>query len=185
MVLRVYERLQREIPRKDPRLRIEHCAVINDDLVRRIKALGVIPNPFSAYVYYHGEKMKDYGHERLEHMFALRTFLDNGIPATEASDYLPGPFEPMMALQSEVTRTDRSGNVWGGSQRITVAEAIRVGTVNGAYASLDENRKGSIQIGKLADLVVLGQDPHKVDPSTLVNIPIQRTMVGGRWRFEA
>jgi predicted amidohydrolase YtcJ len=185
MVLRVYERLQKEIPRKDPRLRIEHCSLINDDLVRRIKALGVIPNPFSTYVYYHGEKMKDYGPERLEHMFALRTFLDNGIPATEASDYLPGPFEPMMALQSEVTRTDRSGNVWGSSQRISVDEAIRVGTVNGAHASFDENLKGSIQAGKLADLVVLGQDPHTIDPSTLVNIPIHRTMVGGQWRFEA
>jgi predicted amidohydrolase YtcJ len=128
----------------------------NDDLVRRIKALGVIPNPFSTYVYYHGEKMKDYGPERLEHMFALRTFLDNGIPATEASDYPPGPFEPMMALQSEVTRTDRNGNVWGPSQRITVDEATRVGSVHGAYASFEENLKGSIETGKLADLVVSG-----------------------------
>jgi predicted amidohydrolase YtcJ len=185
MVLRVYERLQREMPRKDPRFRIEHCSLINDDLVRRIKALGVIPNPFCTYVYYHGEKMKDYGPERLEHMFALRTFLDNGIPATEASDYLPGPFEPMMALQSEVTRTDRNGNLWGGSQRISVDEAIRVGTLNGAHASFEENLKGSIQPGQLADLVVLGQDPYKVDPFMLVNIPVQKTMVGGQWKFEA
>jgi len=59
----------------------------------------------------------------------------------------------MMALQSEVTRTDSKGNVWGPKQRITIEEAIRVGTINGAYASYEENNKGSIEVGKLADLV--------------------------------
>jgi hypothetical protein len=183
--LRVYERLQKETPRRDPRFRLEHCTVINDSLVARIKALGVIPTPFSTYVYYHGEKMKEYGAERLNHMFALRSFLDAGIRPTQASDYPPGPFEPMMALQSEVTRTDTKGNVWGPKQRISVEEAIRVGTLHGAYASYEENQKGSIEPGKLADLVVLGRDPFAEDPSNLVNIPIQRTMVGGRWTFEA
>lgn len=185
IVLRVYERLQREHPRKNPRYRIEHCTVVNDSLVARIKALGAIPTPFSTYVYFHGEKMREYGAERLQHMFALRSFLDAGIRATQASDYPPGPFEPMMALQSEVTRTDMHGNVWGPAQRITVEEAIRVGTMNGAYASFEERRKGSIEAGKLADLVVLGRDPLKEDPSTLVTIPVERTMTGGRWVFES
>ena len=66
--LRVYERLQKESPRHDPRFRLEHCTVVNDDLVARIKKLGAIPTPFSTYVYYHGEKMKYYGAERLNHM---------------------------------------------------------------------------------------------------------------------
>jgi predicted amidohydrolase YtcJ len=185
MVLRVYERLQKESPRPDPRFRIEHCTIINDDLVRRIKAQSVIPTPFSSYVYYHGEKMKAYGAERLNHMFALRSFLDAGIPCTMSSDYPPGPFEPMMFLQSAVTRTDIKGNVWGPKQRITIREALRVATVNGAYASYDEKRKGSIEVGKLADFAVLGRDPLTADPFSLVNIPIQRTMVGGVWMFES
>ena len=183
--LRVYERLQKENPRHDPRFRLEHCTIINDDLVARIKALGAIPTPFSTYVYYHGEKMRFYGQERLNHMFALRSFLDAGIRATQASDYPPGEFIPMMALQSEVTRTDMKGNVWGPKQKITVEEAIRVGTINGAYASFEENLKGSLEAGKVADLVVLGRDPLKEDPSTLVTIPVERTMAGGRWTFEA
>jgi hypothetical protein len=183
--LRVYERLQKEMPRRDPRFRLEHCTVINDSLVERIHALGAIPTPFSTYVYYHGEKMKEYGAERLDHMFALRSFIDAGIRPTQASDYPPGPFEPMMALQSEVTRTDWKGNVWGPKQKITVEEAIRVGTIHGAYASYEEKLKGSIEPGKLADLVVLQRDPFKVDPSELINIPIQRTMVGGKWVFES
>jgi predicted amidohydrolase YtcJ len=183
--LRVYERLQKESPRTDPRFRLEHCTVVNDDLIARIKALGAIPTPFSTYVYYHGEKMRYYGAERLNHMFALRSFLDAGIRPTQASDYPPGEFIPMMALQSEVTRTDRKGNVWGPKQEITVEEAIRVGTINGAYASYEENLKGSIEAGKLADLVVLGRDPLKENPSTLVTIPVERTMAGGRWTFES
>ena len=182
--LKVYERLQRELPRHDPRFRLEHCTVVNDALIQRIKALGAIPLPFSTYAYYHGEKMKEYGAERVDHMFALRSFIDAGIRPTQASDYPPGPFEPMMALRSEVTRTDSKGNVWGPKQKITVEEAIRVGTLNGAYASYEENLKGSIEPGKLADLVVLGRDPFKVDPLELINIPIQRTMVGGKWVFE-
>lgn len=185
ITLRVFERLHREMPRRDPRFRIEHCTVINDSLIQRMKALKVIPNPFSTYVYFHGEKMREYGEERLNSMFAVRTFLDAGLMVTQTSDYPPGPFEPMMALQSSVTRTDMNGKLWGPDQRITVEEAIRVGTLHGAYASYDEDIKGSIEPGKLADLVVLGQDPTKVDPLSIIDIPIERTMVGGRWVYES
>ena len=185
MMLRIYERLQREMPRRDARYRLEHCTVVNPSLVARIRALGAIPTPFSTYVYYHGEKMREYGAERLNRMFAVRSFLDAGIRVTQASDYPPGPFEPMMALQSSVTRTDSHGNVWGPRQKVTVEEALRVGTQNGAYASFEETHKGSITPGKLADLVVLGRDPTRVDPMSILTIPVERTMVGGRWVFEA
>jgi predicted amidohydrolase YtcJ len=185
LVLGLYERLQREIPRSDPRFRLEHCTVVTPALVRRIKAIGAIPTPFSTYVYWHGEKMREYGADRLERMFALRSFLDAGVPATFASDYPPGPFEPMMGLQSMVTRTDMKGTVWGGNQRITVDEAIRVSTLHGAYASFEEKTKGSIEPGKLADLVVLGRDPYQEPPESLISIPIERTMVGGRWVYQS
>ena len=185
MTLTLYERLQKEFPRTDPRHRIEHCTLVNPSLIGRIKALGAIPTPFSTYVYYHGEKMSEYGAERLDWMFPVRSFLDAGIKVTQASDYPPGPFEPMMALQSSVTRIDMNGNLWGARQRVSVEEALLVGTLHGAYASFEENLKGSIEPGKLADLVVLEQDPTQVDPLSIVDIPIQRTMVGGRWVYEA
>jgi predicted amidohydrolase YtcJ len=184
-VLNVYERINREMPRNDPRFRIEHCTVINDSIIRRMQALNAIPTPFSTYVYYHGEKMQYYGEERLQHMFALRTFLDARLHPTQASDYPPGEFPPMMALQSEVTRTDMKGHVWGANQRVSIEEAIRIGTINGAYASYEENLKGSIEAGKLADLVVLGRDPFKENPATLVTIPVERTMTGGKWVYES
>jgi hypothetical protein len=185
MVLKTYEKTLRAAPRPDPRFRIEHCTVVNPDLLRRIKAQGVIPTPFCSYVYWHCEKWPEYGDDRLEWMFAMRSFLDHGIPATGSSDYIPGPFEPLMGIQSCVTRRGRDGKVWGPSQRITVEEAIRCYTRHGAYASFDESRKGSIEAGKLADLVVLGRDPSKVDPGTIMTIPAEGTMVGGRWAWRA
>lgn len=185
MVCDLYERLQRELPRRDARYRIEHCTVVNDSLVARMKALGAIPTPFASYVYFHGEKMPEYGEQRLNHMFALRSFIDAGIRPTMGSDYPPGPFEPMMALQSMVTRTDIDGHLWGPRQKITVEEALRVCTLYGAYASFEEHLKGSLAPGKLADLVVLGRNPLAEDPFALVTIPVERTMVGGRWVYEA
>ncbi len=183
--LKLFERLYKENPKTDPRFRIEHCTLINDNLIQRMKTLGVIPTPFSTYVYYHGEKMKQYGEARLQHMFALRSFINAGIRPTQASDYPPGPFEPMMALQSSVTRTDMKGNTWGANQKVTLAEAIKIGTINGAFASYEENIKGSLEEGKLADIVVLGRDPFKEDPLTLITIPIERTMAGGKWVYES
>ena len=185
ITLGVYEQLQKENPRRDPRFRLEHCTVVNPDLVRRIQALGAIPTPFSTYVYFHGEKMKYYGEERLNSMFALRSFLDAGIKVTQTSDYPPGPYEPMMALQSSVTRTDYTGKLWGPDQRITIEEALKIGTMHGAHASYDEGNRGSIQEGKLADLVVLSADPTSIDPFSLMDIAIERTMVGGRWVYES
>ena len=91
----------------------------------------------------------------------------------------------MMALQSSVTRTDYNGKLWGPSQKISVEEAIRIGTLHGAYASFEEHRKGSIEPGKLADLVVLEKDPTKVDPMSIIDIKVERTMVGGEWVYES
>jgi len=185
MVLNAYERVQELWPRPDCRHRIEHCSLVNPDLLRRIKAAGVIPTPFYTYVYYHGNKWVEYGPEKMEWMFAHKSFLDYGIPVGPASDYTPGPFEPLMAIQSMVTRTDYAGRVWGASQRITVDQALKICTVNGAYAGFEEDVKGSITAGKYADFAILEDDPHDVDPAAIKDIPVVRTVVNGASRFEA
>ena len=179
MVLNAYERVQRMWPRPDPRHRIEHCSLVNPDLLGRIKATGSVPTPFWTYVHYHGNKWVEYGEEKMQWMFGHRSFLDYGIPVAGASDYVPGPYEPMMAIQSMVTRTDFDGRTWGPSQRITVDEALRIGTINGARAGFEEDLKGSITAGKLADFVILAEDPHDVDPESIKEIGIVRTVVGG------
>ena len=180
MVLKAYERMLRLHPKPDARPRIEHCTLVNDGLLRRIAAIGAIPTPFYTYVHFHGNKWADYGKKRLRSMFAHRSFLDHGIRVASASDYVPGPYEPLMAIQSMVTRKDFEGRVWGPNQRITVPEALRICTIHGAYASFEEKIKGSITPGKLADFVVLAEDPHETDPDRIKRIDVVRTVVGGR-----
>jgi len=180
MVLKAYERVQKQWPRPDPRNRIEHCSLVNPELLERIKAAGVLPTPFWTYAHYHGEKWKEYGDEKMNWMFAHKSFLEYGIRVPGASDYGPGPFEPLMALQSMVTRKDFNGNVWGPKQRVTLDEALTIATLHGAYASHEEAVKGSITAGKYADFVLLAKDPHDVNPDEIKNIQIVRTVVGGK-----
>jgi predicted amidohydrolase YtcJ len=185
MVMKAYERVLANWQGPNPRFRLEHCSLVNPDLIARIKAAGVIPTPFYTYAHFHGNKWPEYGNEKMQWMFAHRSFLDAGIPVAPASDYTPGPYEPMMALQSMVTRKDMQGRVWGGTQRISVSQAMHICTVNGAYASFDEHTKGSLTPGKLADFVILADDPHDVDPDQIKNIQVLRTVLGGRTTFEA
>lgn len=185
MVLRAYERALAQWPHPDRRHRIEHCSLVNPSLLARIAKAGVLPAPFWTYIYYHGEKWAQYGEEKMRWMFAHRSFLDSGIRVVGASDYGPGPFEPLMAIQSMVTRTDYRGQVWGANQRVTVSEALRIATVHGAYASYEERVKGSLTAGKLADFVVLERDPHDVPPEAIKDIRVMRTVVGGETVFEA
>jgi predicted amidohydrolase YtcJ len=180
MVLNAYERALAQWPHADRRHRIEHCSQVNPSILARIAKAGVIPTPFWTYVYYHGEKWEQYGDEKMRWMFAHRSFLDSGIRVVGASDYGPGPFEPLMALQSMVTRKDYRGKEWGPNQKVTVDEALRIATVNGAYASYEERTKGTITAGKLADFVILEKDPHDVPPDTIKDIRVVRTVVGGR-----
>jgi len=181
----VYEQLQRLSPRRDPRFRVEHCTLVNAELVQRMKKVGAIPIPFAGYVRFHGTVMHFYGKDRLKNMFAMRDFIDAGIQVPSSSDYSASPPEPMLWLQSQVTRTDFTGHSWGLNQRITIPEAIRCGTRNGAYASFEEHLKGSLQPGLLADLVVWDHDILKTDPSELAGIKAERTMVEGRWVYES
>jgi predicted amidohydrolase YtcJ len=178
-VLTAYERALKLYPHGDVRPKITHCSLINDDLVRRMKALNVVPAEFSTYAYYNSDKFHFYGEEMMSHMTAFRTLIDAGIVPSAGSDFSPGPFSPLMAIQGMVTRTGWNGETWGANQRISMEEALRVNTINGAYNSCEEAIKGSITAGKLADFVVLADDLHTVDKGKIKDIQIVRTVVGG------
>src|SRR6202140_584165 len=185
MVLTAVERAQKLFPRADARAKITHCTLINDDLVRRIKAAGVVPAPFTSYAYYNSDKFKFYGEELMKRSMAYRSFLDAGIPVAAGSDFSPGPFDPRMAIQGMVTRTGWDGKTWGANQRVSVEEALRINTINGAYNSHEEALKGSITPGKLADFVVLSDDLFTVDKEKIKDLQIVRTVVGGTTVYQA
>jgi predicted amidohydrolase YtcJ len=158
--------------------------LINDDIIRRMKAVDAVPAAFTTYAYYNTDKFPFYGEELMKRSMAFRTFLDAGIHAAAGSDFSPGPFAPLMGIQGMVTRTGWDNTTWGANQRVTVDEAIRINTLNGAYASHEENIKGSISDGKLADFVVLADDPHTVSPDKIKDIQIARTVVGGQTVYQ-
>ncbi|HLK48513.1 MAG TPA: amidohydrolase [Bryobacteraceae bacterium] len=185
MVMTAVERAQRLFPRTEARPKITHCTLINDDLVRRIKAAGAVPAAFTSYAYYNSDKFVFYGEELMKRCMAYRTFLDAGIAVAAGSDFSPGPFDPRMAIQGMVTRTGWDGKTWGANQRISIEEALRVNTLNGAYNSHEEAIKGSITPGKLADFVVLSDDLFTVDKEKIKDLQIVRTVVGGRTVYQA
>jgi predicted amidohydrolase YtcJ len=184
-VLNAYKRALSLVPSGDARPKITHCTLVNENLVRRIKAIGAVPALFTSYAYYNPDKFHFYGEELMKRCMAYRTLLDAGVPAAAGSDFDPGPFSPLMGIQGMVTRTGWNGEVWGANQRISVAEALRVNTLNGAYATREEGIKGSITPGKLADYVMLAEDPHTIDPNKIKDIKVLRTVVGGVTRYEA
>jgi predicted amidohydrolase YtcJ len=185
MMLTAVERAQRLFPRTDARPKITHCTLINDNLLRRIKAAGAVPAAFTSYAYYNSDKFIFYGEELMKRCMAYRSFLDAGIPVAAGSDFSPGPFDPRMAIQGMVTRTGWDGKTWGANQRISLEEALRVNTLNGAYNSHEEAIKGSITSGKLADFVVLSDDLFTVDKEKIKDLAIVRTVVGGSTVYQA
>ena len=185
MYLTAVERALKLVPRANARPKITHCTLVTPDLVRRIKAVGAVPALFTTYAYYNPDKFVYYGEEMMKNCMAFRSLLDAGVYASAGSDFSPGPFAALMGIQGMVTRKGWDGKVWGANQRISVSEAIAVNTYNGAWASGEEAIKGSITTGKLADYVVLADDPHTVDAEKIKDIQIVRTVVGGKTSYQA
>ena len=181
MYLDIMEKVQAKYPREDHRNRDIHCTVINPELVERIRKLKILPTIFGPYVYYHGDKLLPaFGEERLERMFAARSFLDAGVKIAAHSDHPCAPFPPLMALHGLVNRTTRGGKPIGRSQKVSVMEALKLYTVNAAYQQFDEDKLGSIEEGKLADMVVLGRDILTVPTEEIIDIPVEMTIIDGK-----
>lgn len=178
MVLTAIERAQTNNPRPDARHRIEHASIMTMPLMERAKKAGVIL-VFHSYMWEHGDKLTPYGEKRLAMVHAYRTAIDMGIPVACHSDATVSASDAMLRLQDMVTRKGENGVVYGGNQRVSVEEAIKVWTLDGAYTTFEENDKGSITAGKLADFIVLRQDPRKINPDTIKDIVIDATYIGG------
>lgn len=185
MYLTAAERALKLVPRANARPKITHCTLLNPELVQRIKTIGAVPALFTTYAFYNTDKFVFYGQEMMKNCMAFRSLVDAGVYACAGSDFSPGPFAPLMGIQGMVTRKGWDGTVWGANQRLSVSEAIAVNTYNGAWASGEEAIKGSIAAGKLADYVVLADDPHTVDAEKIKDIQIVRTMVGGTVSHQA
>jgi predicted amidohydrolase YtcJ len=184
MVLTAIERAQAANPRPDARHRIEHASVMSQPLLERAKKAGVIL-VFHSYMWEHGDKLASYGEKRLAMIHPYRTAIDMGIHVAGHSDSTVSAADPLLRIQDMVTRKGENGVGYGVNQRVSVEEAIKVWTLDGAYATFEEREKGSITPGKLADFAVLRKDPRKVPPDNIKDIVVDGTYVGGKGVWQA
>lgn len=183
MLLTAHEKARATEPRPaiTVRHRIEHCTLVDGDILSRIKSLGLVAVPFGSYARFHGDKLPGYyGESRLERMFAHRSLLDAGIPVAGSSDYPCGPVEPLAAITSCVERRALDGSPVGTSQRITVREAVQLYTSGAAFSTGEEQLKGELKAGMLADFVELSEDIFETPAAEIAGLAVWSTWVGGR-----
>ncbi|MBW2243570.1 MAG: amidohydrolase [Deltaproteobacteria bacterium] len=167
----------------DHRHRIEHGSIVNEKILLRMRDLGIVLAPHS-YVYEKGNMLEAYGEQRWDWMFANASTFEYGIPNAANSDFPVSGLNPLLRIQSLVTRRSRNGKVYGPNQRLSVEQALYAYTMGGAYASFEEDEKGSIETGKLADFVVLSRDPRAEPVGSISSIQVEQSFVGGVKRYE-
>ncbi len=183
-VVDAYERAMDEIPRDDCRHRIEHCGMTRAVEVDRIAKLGVIPVPQGRFVNELGDGMLRAIGGRTPDCYRQKSFLDAGIVVPGSSDRPVVQGAPLLGIHDLVNQRTGSGVAFNPHEALTAAEALEAFTLSSAYAAFDEERKGSITVGKLADFTVLDRDIVSIDPEEISATIVEATVVGGVVEFD-
>ncbi len=185
-VLDAYEAAQEHNPRPDPRHRIEHCSLVDLVQMDRIKQLGAVPIPGTTFLYYtRPAYLQNLGPDRVRYAYAMKTFADLGIVAAASSDAPVVPLDPLLGIQTMVTRRDRLGDEIFSEECVPLEEAIRAYTANAAYATRSEERKGTLRPGYLADITVFSTDLRDVASNELASQSVSCTIADGQVVYEA
>jgi predicted amidohydrolase YtcJ len=186
--LDIFERVTRENGSRDRRFRIEHAQHIAPSDIPRFSKLGVIPSMQPYHAIDDGRWAESViGHERSRTTYAFKSLLESGARVAFGSDWFVAPPTPLEGIYAAVTRRtldDRNPGGWIPEERITVEQAMRAYTIDAAYASFEDAIKGSLERGKLADIVILDRDITTVAPETIRDSKVLTTIVGGRVVFE-
>jgi predicted amidohydrolase YtcJ len=180
LVLDAYEAAQQASPRPDTRHRIEHCSIVDLDTIARIKRLGVVPIPGTSFLYYTRPVYEqNLGRDRFRYAYAMKTYAEHGIIAAASSDAPVVPVNPLIGIQTMVTRKDRLGEDAWQEERVSVEEAIRAYTVNAAYASFAEKTRGRLAPGMVGDVTIFDQDLRAMDPDRITEAKADFTVADG------
>ena len=176
------EKALEKLPKENHRHRIVHFEILTEDILERAKRLGIVADIQPKFVSSQGGWVEErVGKERARLTFPWKTVLDRGIPCGGSSDCPVEPLEPLWGIHAAVNRQVDSipGMRFMPEEALSVTEALALFTAGSAYTTFEEDQKGMIKAGMLADLVVLGEDPLVVDPEKIRDIPVDRTFVDG------
>jgi predicted amidohydrolase YtcJ len=165
---------------------IIHSQFVRPEQLGEYANYGMVPSFFSNHAFYWGDvHVENLGIERAHFLSPMKTASELGIHFTNHSDYIVTPLNPMFTVWSAVNRLSRSGQLIGGDERISPEQALRAITLDGAWQYLEEDSKGSISVGKLADLVILDGNPLTVDPMDIKDIGVEATYKAGKLVYSA
>ncbi|MGL6257910.1 amidohydrolase [Vibrio sp. WXL103] len=181
------EKAEKAYPGKDRRTQLIHVQQIQEDQLKRTKDLGATITFQMTHAFYNADfhAKNIFGPERTHRLLPVNSALKHGISSTIHHDAPVHPVNQMDLVWSAVNRTSRSGRIWGEDERLTALEALKASTINAAYQLREEDRKGTLEVGKLADMVILEQNPLTADPQTLKDIQIVETIKEGKTVFSA
>jgi predicted amidohydrolase YtcJ len=179
-ILDAFEAAQQAHPRDDARMILIHSQMAREDQIARMKGLGVTPSFFSAHTYYWGDRHRDIfmGPERAAAMSPARWAQQYKLRFSSHMDTPVTPMLPLQAVWSQVYRLSYGGDVIGEDQRIDVMSALRAVTIDAAWQVFQEDRVGSLEAGKLADMIILSASPL-ADPMSMRDLKVERTLIGG------
>ncbi|MDP6039992.1 MAG: amidohydrolase, partial [Candidatus Latescibacteria bacterium] len=186
-ILFAYEEAQKKTPRSDCRHRIEHCQTVREDQLDKIQELGVTPSFFVQHTYFWGDRHEAIflGPERAHRISPLKSASERRIRYTIHNDSPVTPTNSLFSVWSAVNRLSRSGKCLGEGQRIDMETALRAITYDAAWQNFEEKKKGSIEVGKMADFVVMDRNPIEVDAVAVKDINVVQTIVGGETVFKS
>lgn len=175
-----------QLPQAGRRHRIEHCSECPPPLLKRLKKLQAVVVTQPPFLYYSGERyLATVPSDRLRWLYRIKSFLDSGLIVAGSSDSPIVPDNPLDGIYAAVTRQAESGQRLLPRECISASQALAMYTINGAYASFEENIKGSVTQGKLADMVLLSSDPTKTPPEQIKDIKVEMTIIDGKVVWEA
>jgi predicted amidohydrolase YtcJ len=181
MLLSAVEKAEKAYPGKDRRTVIIHAQTMQEDQLDLADELGMISSFFPAHVYYWGDRHRDVflGPERAARINPLKSALDRGMVFTGHHDCPVTPVDMMTIVWAAVNRMTSGGEKLGPEQGIPVYEALKMVTINAAHQYFEEDKKGTLESGKIADLVILSGNPLKVDPMVIKDIAVEETIKEG------
>jgi predicted amidohydrolase YtcJ len=183
-MLDLFDKITKENPKWDRRFRLEHAQHVRFKDIPRFAELGVIASVQPYHCIDDGAwAEKRIGPERIKYTYPFKSFLEAGVKLCFGTDWYVAPLNPMLGLYAAVTRRtldDKNPDGWIPEQKISIEDAIKCYTINSAYAGFEENIKGSIEVGKLADLIVLSDDILTIDPVKIKDVKVEMTIFDGK-----